>query len=105
MRMASSKAVTRAANAAYCSAIVIVRFAHAHPCATREPPTGVTMPDTLEFSHAENGMTRFPPNVEQISVEHESLRTWLIVRRNDISLRFPLCEADCRHLASLLDRA
>src|ERR1700730_14216768 len=50
--------------------------------------------DAFAFSHADKGMTRFPPNVEQISVEHESLRTWLIVRRNDVKLRFPLCEAD-----------
>jgi hypothetical protein len=55
-----------------------------------------------EFSHAEKGMTRFPPNIEQIGVEHESTRTWLICRRNDTVLRFPLNEADCRHLAALL---
>ena len=58
--------------------------------------------DAFAFYHADKGMTRFPPNVEQISVEHEHLRTWLIVRRNDVKLRFPLCEADCRHLATLL---
>ena len=58
--------------------------------------------DAFVFSHADEGMTRFPPNVEQISVEHEHLRTWLTVRRNDVKLRFPLCEADCRHLAALL---
>jgi hypothetical protein len=58
--------------------------------------------DGFSFSHAEKGMTRFPPNVEQISVEHESLRTWLIVRRNDVKLKFPLSESDCRHLAALL---
>jgi hypothetical protein len=54
------------------------------------------------FSHAETGMTRFPPNVEQISVEHEQLRSWLIVRRNDTTLKFPLEISDCRHLAALL---
>jgi len=58
--------------------------------------------DAFAFSHADKGMTRFPPNVEQIIVERESLRTWLIVRQNDVRLRFPLCEADCRHLAALL---
>jgi hypothetical protein len=58
--------------------------------------------DAFAFSHADKGMTRFPPNVEQILVEHESLRTWLVVRQNDVRLRFPLCEADCRHLAALL---
>jgi hypothetical protein len=57
---------------------------------------------TTEFTHAERGMTRFPPNVEQITVEHESTRTWLVTRRNDVELRFPLNDADCRHLASLL---
>jgi len=57
---------------------------------------------SFKFAHAETGMTRFPPNVEQISVEHESLRSWLIVRRNDVTLKFPLEVSDCRHLAALL---
>ncbi len=56
------------------------------------------------FAHAENGMTRFPPNVEQILVERESLRTWLIVRRNDMKLKFPLTDDDCEYLAALLTR-
>ena len=60
------------------------------------------MSDRWEFSHAESGMTRFPPNVEQISVEREATRTWLVARRNDVVLRFPLTEEDCRHLARLL---
>ena len=55
-----------------------------------------------EFCHAEKGMTRFPPNVEQITVEREAFFTWLVVRRNDVILRFPVREADCRHLAALL---
>lgn len=55
-----------------------------------------------KFSHAEIGLTRFPPNVEQIRVERDSLRVWLIARRNDVELRFPLNESDCRHLAALL---
>lgn len=59
---------------------------------------------TLEFNHAEGGLARFPPNVEQITVEHESLRTWLVTRRNDVTLRFPLRPADCRHLADLLTK-
>jgi len=54
------------------------------------------------FSHAEKGLTRFPPNVEQISVERSSTTTWLITRRNDVELRFPLDEGDRRHLAALL---
>ncbi len=56
----------------------------------------------IEFSHAENGMTRFPPNVEQISVRRETTVTWLVVRRNDTELRFPLNESDRRHLAALI---
>jgi hypothetical protein len=60
------------------------------------------MSDQELFSHAEKGITRFPPNVEQITVEHESLRTWLIVRRNDTTLKFPLTDDDCEHLAALL---
>jgi hypothetical protein len=57
---------------------------------------------SFQFSHGEAGITRFPPNVEQISVERESLATWLVVRRNDVILRFPLRDEDCRHLAALL---
>ena len=60
---------------------------------------------SFDFSHAEKGLTRFPPNVEQINVEHESTRTWLVARRNDVVLRFPLTEDDCRHLAALLTSA
>jgi hypothetical protein len=56
----------------------------------------------FQFSHAEKGMTRFPPNIEQITIEREPLRTWLITRRNDVTLRFPLTEADCQYLAKLL---
>jgi hypothetical protein len=55
-----------------------------------------------EFSHAEHGITRFPQNVEQITIERGSACTWLIARRNDIELRFPLTDADCVHLAKLL---
>lgn len=57
---------------------------------------------SFEFSHAPAGMTRFPPNIEQIAVEREALATWLVVRRNDVTLKFPLQEADCRYLAGLL---
>lgn len=55
------------------------------------------------FHHAEIGMTRFPPNVEQITVERDlSGYIWLVARRNDVELRFPLRAEDARHLASLL---
>ena len=47
-------------------------------------------------------MTRFPPNVEQITIEHESVVTWLVTRRNDVTLRFPLTNDDCSYLAALL---
>ena len=60
--------------------------------------------NAFAFSHAEMGMTRFPPNVEQITVEHESYRSWLVARRNDVELRFPLTEAHCDHLARLLTK-
>jgi hypothetical protein len=60
------------------------------------------MVDQPGFSHGEEGMTRFPPNVEQIRVEHESVCTWLVARRNDVTLRFPLTDDDCQHLAKLL---
>lgn len=58
--------------------------------------------DLFIFSHGEAGLTRFPPNVEQIRIERESLRTWLITRRNDVELKFPLSENDCNYLADLL---
>lgn len=47
-------------------------------------------------------MTRFPPNVEQITVERDPSVTWLVTRRNDVVLRFPLTDEDCCHLAALL---
>jgi hypothetical protein len=55
-----------------------------------------------EFTHSECGMTRFPPNVEQIHIEHASAMTWLVIRRNDTELRFPLSEEDRQYLARLL---
>lgn len=55
-----------------------------------------------DFEHAEYGMTRFPPNVEQITVRHETACSWLIVRRNELELKFPLSHDDRRHLAGLL---
>jgi hypothetical protein len=61
-----------------------------------------TRPALAGFHHAEKGMTRFPPNVEQITVERETSVTWLVARRNDTVLRFPLTEEDCRHLVALL---
>ncbi len=59
-------------------------------------------PTISEFSHGTSGLTRFPPNVEQISVEHGPTHVWLIARRNDVALRFPLSEVDRRFLARLL---
>lgn len=47
-------------------------------------------------------MTRFPPNVEQIAVRREGGRVWLIARRNEVELSFPLSVADVVHLARLL---
>jgi hypothetical protein len=55
-----------------------------------------------QFIHGENGLTRFPPNVEQIRVVHEANCSWLIARRNDVELKFPLSHEDCQKLASLL---
>jgi hypothetical protein len=56
----------------------------------------------VEFFHGTSGLTRFPPNVEQITVMRESTATWLVIRRNEVELRFPLTSADCNHLANLL---
>ena len=50
-------------------------------------------------------MSRFPPNVEQIAVERESGVTWLVARRNETVLRFPLTAGDCAHLVQLLSGA
>jgi hypothetical protein len=60
--------------------------------------------DSFAFSHAAGGLSRFPPNVEQITIERDAMRTWLVVRRNETMLRFPLSEEDCRHLAMLLNQ-
>jgi hypothetical protein len=63
---------------------------------------GDRMADGFDFSHVEKGLTRFPPNVEQIRIERESTCIWLIARRNDVELRFSLAPIDCEHLAELL---
>jgi hypothetical protein len=47
-----------------------------------------------KFNHGEIGLTRFPPNVEQVTIRREFSAIWLVVRRNDAS--------DCRYLADLL---
>ena len=60
------------------------------------------MSKPFPFKHAEKGMTRFPPNIEQIRVDRDVARVWLIVRRNDTELKFPLDEADVQHLVALL---
>lgn len=56
----------------------------------------------VDFFHAESGMTRFPPNVEKLTVQRDPTVTWLVARRNDIELKFPLNEDDRRHLAKLI---
>lgn len=65
----------------------------------------VTANELAPFHHAELGMTRFPPNVEQIAVHHEGGWIWLTARRNDTELKFPLSPEDARHLARLLTDA
>lgn len=50
-------------------------------------------------------MTRFPPNVEQLLVESQGNTLWLVARRNEIELRFPLTRNDAMHLAKLLAEA
>src|SRR6266849_1041605 len=74
----------------------------ASPAAAHETSAALTPLLGARSSHAEKGLTRSPPNVVQISVEREATRTWLIARRNDVVLRFPLREEDCEHLARLL---
>ncbi len=54
------------------------------------------------FQHAESGMSRFPPNVEQITVERDALRVWINVRRNETIIRLPLDSEDVAHLVRLL---
>jgi hypothetical protein len=58
--------------------------------------------ETPSFQHAEHGMTRFPPNVEQLTVEGQGNTVWLVARRNDVVLKFPLSRDDAMHLARLL---
>jgi hypothetical protein len=100
--------VTRASKVAMRLAYVITYtvacLAEASILVTKLVPTGAVMrnADPEEFCLAEKGMTRFPPNVEQISIEHAATVTWLIARRNEVVLRFPLREVDRKHLAQLL---
>jgi len=106
---AFSRAVTRSSKVARRLPKANARLAHAlillHNADRAERVNVMSESDSRDgfaFSHAELGMTRFPPNVEQITVEHEEYRSWLITRRNDVMLRFPLTDEDCRYLASLL---
>lgn len=99
MRFSSASSLAAARNTAS-----HFRFTHLkilRPNHASSPVIGMSE-NSPKFSHAEIGLTRFPPNVEQIRVERDSLRVWLIARRNDVELRFPLNESDCRHLAVLL---
>jgi hypothetical protein len=103
----SSSTVTRSSNVAICLPYSTLCFITAQRRFTNPKLIwGVVMGSNaiegFAFALAEQGLTRFPPNVEQISVEHQELRTWLVTRRNDVTLRFPLTEKDCRHLAALL---
>ncbi len=61
--------------------------------------------DALAFRHGETNLTRFPPNVEVIKVEVSGPTAWLVTRRNDTELRFPLAGQDCRFLAEKLQAA
>lgn len=54
------------------------------------------------FVRAERGMTRYPPNVEQLTVEGQGNTVWLVARRNDVTMRFPMTRDDAMHLAKLL---
>lgn len=54
------------------------------------------------FHHAPAGLTRFPLNVEQISVIGTRDRVFITMRRNDVYLQFSLTRADCEHLAAML---
>ncbi|MGA4550565.1 hypothetical protein [Methylorubrum aminovorans] len=58
--------------------------------------------EPVAFSHGQTSLTRFPPNVERISVEVDGAHAWLVTRRNDVELRFPLVGQDCRFLADQL---
>ena len=62
----------------------------------------VTAIAPVPFQHADSGMTRFPPNVEQLTVESQGSVIWLKARRNDVELCFPLTRDDAMHLARLL---
>jgi hypothetical protein len=60
--------------------------------------------DDASFTCAPHGLARFPPNIEQVTVESESGRVWLTARRNDTVLRFPLDRETADHLTFLLRR-
>lgn len=61
--------------------------------------------DAVAFQHGVSSLTRFPPNVEVIRVEVSGPTAWLVARRNDVEIRFPLAGEDCRFLASQLQAA
>lgn len=57
------------------------------------------------FQHGTTGMTRFPPNIEQLTVGGSGKWIWLTARRNETELRFLLTPDDVRHLCDLLQAA
>ena len=62
------------------------------------------MPDLPPWNLADRGMTRFPPNVESLSVEWSGDTAILAARRNDTVLRFPLDVETRLHLVRLLSK-
>lgn len=64
-----------------------------------------SVPDACTFQHGASSLTRFPPNVEVIRVEVAGPTAWLVARRNDVEMRFPLAGQDCRFLAGQLQAA
>lgn len=69
---------------------------------TRSFDAPAPRPEIARFCHAQRGMTRFPPNVESLTVERAGGWVWLVARRNDAEMRFPLAPEDVEHLVTLL---
>lgn len=58
------------------------------------------------FEHGPAGLTRFPSNIETVRVEPQGAgRVMLIMRRNDLELKFLLSGLDALHLGDALRKA
>ncbi len=59
--------------------------------------------NAVSFRKTEAGLARFPTRIEMITVQNNGERgKVLVIRKDDLSMSFPLRPEDCAHLAQIL---